>query len=246
LERRKRELYGALRLLDRDHEDGAMDAEAYRIGRTRLEAEAAGILERLDTLPDAPQTTNSAARRPRPWLVPAGVAVGLAILIFVAAAVHARGTNQSITGDVPTAAPAVGPQLASALRVARAHPRSAVDQIALGNAYLNRGDTARADQSYVTAMRLAPNRPEAPTLHSMILAGDGSRAQALLLLRGVEHAHPTYARAWLLDGLISSRTPRGARRAIADWRTFLRLQPHSAVSTNVRRWMAGLEKKAAS
>lgn len=241
LETRKRELYAAVRLLEEDRADGSIGEDAYQAARQRHEAEAAGIMQRLDAIPAVPAAP--APPRSRLWLLPAGLTVAVALALFLVAAVHSRGSGQTITGDVPTVAPTPRSQLDIALQAARAHPGSAAAQIALGNAYLNSGQTAQADRSYRRAMRLAPNQPQAATLHAMMLAGSGSRSQALALLRTVERRHPRYARAWLLSGLVLSRTPGATERAVADWRRFLRLQPHGAVSADVRKWIAGATKK---
>jgi Flp pilus assembly protein TadD len=126
-------------------------------------------------------------------------------------------------------------------RQAAAHPRSVQAQLALGNAYLNAGETARADRAYRTAIRLSPRAPAPPTLHAMALGAEGRPKDALTQLRSVELLHPSYARAWLLDGLIASRMPGDRARARRAWMTFLRLQPHGAVSGNVRIWLKQLK-----
>src|SRR5438270_8504352 len=50
LEARKRELFDAIRVLERDREDGTIDEGAYRSARDRYEKEAALVAEHLDTV----------------------------------------------------------------------------------------------------------------------------------------------------------------------------------------------------
>jgi hypothetical protein len=94
-------------------------------------------------------------------------------------------------------------------------------------------------------MRLAPGRPEAATLHAMVLGAEGKGRSGLAQLRRVEARHPAYAKAWLIDGLLASQSARGRERAIASWKRFLALQPHAALAPTVRQWIARTEKGAA-
>jgi cytochrome c-type biogenesis protein CcmH/NrfG len=239
LEARKRELFDAIRTLQRDHEDGTIDEDAYQVARRRYEVEAALVMERLDTLHDGDAIQR--AGRSRTWWI-AVLAAGLlsaAVLLFLLGALHQRGGNAGITGDVPTV-PATPSAIQLAERQATDHPRSVMAQLALGNAYLDAGMAGRADRAYRRAMQLDPGTPVAPTLHAMALGALGRSHLALAQLAQVEHRHPAYARAWLLDGVIAARTPAGHARARRAWRVFLRLQPHSSVSRNVRVWLREL------
>lgn len=243
LEARKRDLFSAIQLLEQDRRDGAVDEGAYQAARRRYEVEAASVLERLDALPtegEVPPTR----RAPR-WIggVAAGVA-GVAIVVLLIAAIQQRSGNQAITGSVPTIQPTTSVLLAEAQKLVASHPGSVQARIRLGNVYLDQGQPTLADQQYVQAMRLAPKRPEARTLHAMVLGSEGQTAGASRVLRVVERTHPTYARAWLLDGIMAARTPHGRARALASWRRFLALQPHTAVSATVRHWIKQEQKKA--
>lgn len=240
LEARKRELFDAIRTLERDCEDGTIDDEAYRRARGRFESEAALVEEHLDRLQDETPPGRAGTTR-LTWLAaPAGGLVLAAVVLFLLGALHPRAANGTVTGDVPTALP-----LSSAIQVAErsaaAHPRSVDAQITLGNAYLDAGKDGLADRSYRAAMRLAPSRPEAPTLHAMVLGVAGKTRAALRQLGLVEHAHPTYARAWLLDGLLSSKSRAGYPRARRAWSVFLRLNPRGAVPSSVRTWLKALK-----
>lgn len=243
LEGRKRELFDAIRLLEQDREDGVMDEAAYATARRRYELEAAKVIERLDRLaPTEPMEHAPRERTSRSplWIAgPAAAIIGVALVLFLFAGLQHRTEAQPI-GSVPTVSPAV----LAAQRNASAHPRSVDAQLALGNAYFDVGQLTQADVAYQTAIGLAPARPEARTLHAMVLASDGKDARALAQLSQVERAQPRYARAWLLDGLIASKSRAGYSRAIAAWKRFLTLQPRSAVAPSVRRWMADLQKKS--
>ncbi|MGH2442957.1 MAG: tetratricopeptide repeat protein, partial [Chloroflexota bacterium] len=219
--------------------------DAYRLARDRYEGEAALILERLDTLPASevdgwPSSSVRRSRAPR-WLA-AGTAllVIAAIAAFLLTALHGRSGTQTITGNAGQAAttPAPSPIIEAALARTQAHPRSAAAAIALGNAYLNTGNTPSADTSYRRAMVLAPGDPDPAALHAMILGTENQPARALALLRRTERSHPTYAKAWLLDGLFSNRGSSGYRHAIVAWKRFLALAPHNRLAPRVRSWIA--------
>lgn len=243
---RKLDLLAALRQLERDRADGLVDEEAYSVARERYESEAAGILERLDTIEEADGAPPHRPARRFPLILGAagGVAIS-AIVLFLLAAVHPRGLGESVTGNAAGAPATAGrpasPQLVAAERNARLHPRSADALIALGNAYLDGRDAVDADRSYRQAMRLDPTRPEAPTLHAMMLGYATRYADARSLLHSVERRHPAYSRAWLTDGLLSYDA-RDYRQAIAAWRRFLLLNPTGRVAADVRQLIDTAEK----
>lgn len=179
-------------------------------------------------------------------LVPLGAAclAAAALGVFLISSLHPRAANGSVTGDQAAGLPnsaAPSAQLLAAQAAVRAHPRGPDAYIALGNAYFASGLIAAADDSYQTALQLDPRRPEAPTLHAMMLGSLGRGAQARAVLGQVERAHPGYARAWLLDGLISSGQHQYGQ-AIAAWRRFLALSPRSALTVQVRKLIAGAER----
>jgi tetratricopeptide (TPR) repeat protein len=252
---RKRDIFAAVRLLEQDHHDGAMDDAAYRAARRRYELEAAEILQRLDALPPEPQLEGPALRavsrtagsnRSRMIVGATGAVVVAAIALFLLTALHPRSGSQTITGNggqaLPATAAPTSPQLRAAERAVVLHPRSVDALINLGNAYLNAGQPALADRSYRRAIQLAPGEPQAQTLDAVAIASEGRFAQALAILRKIERDHPTYSRAWLTDGLLSSRSPSSYPRAIAAFERFLALDPHSSVSSQVRQSIQAMKR----
>jgi cytochrome c-type biogenesis protein CcmH/NrfG len=250
---RKRDLFDALRVLERDHADGAVDRDAYQRTRARYEFEAAAILERLDLLHARDDSTirdratSVVASRAAPWLAVTIIAVlAAAIGIFLAGSLHTRSTNQTITGAQPPAVPtpsrAPSAALLRAQRAVAAHPRDLNALLTLAQIYANRGDLAAAHRTYRTATRLAPDLAQAPTLDALVLAASGRSPEALQLLRTVERHHPRYARAWLTDGLIAERQPHSYARAINALRRFLRLMPRAAVAGEIRQAIAALQR----
>lgn len=239
---RKRDLLAALRTLEQDEADGVIDQVAYRAARERYELEAAGVIEQLDALPLDDESQPGQPKRTirRSWLVVGGAAavVAVAIVLFLVSALHPRSGNQSVTGDVPTPAVQDPPALRAAEQAVEAHPRSFTSWILLGNQYVNQGDAADADRSYQTAIRLAPTRPEARTLHAMLLGAGGRSAQALVVLHRVERDTPSYSRAWLIDGLLSSHSRRSYPQAIHAWQRFLKLVPKGKIADDVRQLIA--------
>jgi hypothetical protein len=92
-------------------------------------------------------------------------------------------------------------------------------------------------------MQANPARADAPTFHAMLLGAIKRYREALRLLTRVERSHPAYARAWLIDGLLSSHLKGGRERAVGAWLRFLLLEPQSALAPKVRRWIVQLEGK---
>jgi cytochrome c-type biogenesis protein CcmH/NrfG len=244
LEARKRDLYAAIRALARDHEEGTVDEAAFHAARERYETEAANILERLDTITGTEARVDGVRPHSRSWpiLVLAIAGIIAAVVLFLVTAIHDRGGG-TITGSQPGAAPTSVPSaLSAALTQAQHNPRRAVAWLNLGNVYLDTGSPAAADRAFRTAIRLAPGRPDAPTLDALALAAENELTPALQVLSGVERAHPTYAQAWLTDGLIAARRAPGIPRAIRAWKRFLVLQPHGPVSAEVRASLRTLER----
>lgn len=247
LEARKRDLFAAIRTLDADYEDGTLDEAVYRSTRERYEREAADVLAHLDMLSEQSRVTPPAPprmRRPLATGVTLLVIVGI-ILVILLGALQRRTENTALSEAAPSATP-TSKALARAMRAALKHPRSASAQMALGNAYLHLGRASQADAHYRAAMQLAPSDPRPATLHAMVLGSRPHRDQALQILRRVEESHPDYARAWLLDGLLSSHTRSTYPRAIHSWRRFLALQPHSPLAANVRHLIAATKKAESS
>jgi cytochrome c-type biogenesis protein CcmH/NrfG len=250
LEARKRDLFTAIRTLDADFEEGTLDASVYRESVDRYEREAAEVLAQLDALSsrDEPASTPSRPRRSRVTAGLAAGAVAAVIVILLLGAVQRRAEDRALGASArPAATQPTSKGLVKAQQAVLKNPRSPAAQMALGNAYLKLGESAQADSRYREAMMLAPEDPQPATLHAMVL-GSGSRPeQALTVLARVERSHPRYARAWLLDGVLSSHSRSTYARAIHAWNRFLSLQPASALAPTVRRWIAatkGAERRA--
>lgn len=249
---RKRDLFAALRTLERDYGEGTIDEAAYRAAVQRYEMEAAGILEQLDTLP--PSEDQRVARPvtiawsfSKVFAACTAVLALIAIAAFLVAATHPRTGNEAVTGGagapaVSTVAPMSSSVRAAQLAVQR-HPRSVNALLALGNAYFDSGDTVSARHSYAAAAKLAPSAPEPHVLEAMAIGMSGHPARAESLLQRVQRSHPRYARAWLLDGLFTPHTKRGYARAVHDWQHFLALQPHSPMTARVRQWLAAARRQ---
>ena len=236
---RKRDLFAALRLLERDHQEDVVDDLEYEATRARYQSEAAEILEKLDTLPaERPSRVTSvpvSAGRAYRWLIAgAAVVVALAVGLFLVTALRSNGATKATATATPGTRGQIPPQLASAMAAVRAHPASADAQLELGNQWFQLGRLALADAGYQRAARLAPSRPEPPALHAWMVGLQGQPSRALTLLSQVERTHPAYARAWLIQGLVLAQRKPGLSHAVAAWQHFLQLQPHTAVSAEVR------------
>ncbi len=246
LEDRKRELYDAIRTLDRDRGEGSIDLEAYRRARARFELEAAGILEQLDHLVEFPAGQNDRDSHRRLAIIGAGGVIVLAIALFLGGALRARTGSAAITGDIgqTTPAPLAGAstQLLAAESLIRAHPRDPNAELQLATAYINVKDNRAANLAYQRAIQLAPSRPEARTMYAIFEGSGGDERDALAQLALVERDHPSYDRAWLVDGLLSSRMASGLPRAIHAWRRFLSVSPQATIASQVRALLASAVK----
>lgn len=253
---RKRELFTAIRVLEEDHAAGAVDVQAYQSARHRFEMEAAEILQQLDSLPNGElgeptqQAGSASVPRSRRTSTPVLLALsGMSVLIVavvLAVSLHGRAGGQSITGQQPGAVivplPTSSTRVLAAERVVQRRPRDVDALLHLAQAYSDSNDVGAADRVYLQAIKIDPNRPEAPTLHALVLAARKQYASALALLRRVEYLHPEYARAWLTDGLVASRRRPGYPRAIAAWNQFLLLMPHSSLAPAVRGYVLALRR----
>lgn len=244
LEARKRDLFAAIRTLDSDYQDGTLDEAAYRSTRERYEREAAGVLAQLDALSPPARPVASPKRNRRrltTWFMIGVILAAIAAILL--GAVQRQSENASLQRTALAATPQpTSKAVEKARQAVLKDPRSETAQIALGNAYLNLGRASLADERFRLAMRLDPSDPRPATLHAMVLGARANRVPALALLAKVEKQHPTYARAWLLDGLLASHNKATYPRAIRAWQRFLTLQPNSPLSATVRHWIAATRK----
>jgi cytochrome c-type biogenesis protein CcmH/NrfG len=242
---RKAEMLDALRALERDHEDGSVDDQSYRRARSRFEGEAALILQEIDRSTESGTAVPPKLQSPRRLIsLIAGLAIVGALTLFLISALNNRSAGQTITGTQPGSisnpTSSGPPAVLAAEKKARANPRSYADALSMGNAYLDAGDRRDADRAYLRAESLSPARPEAPTLHALLLASSGKDSPALSVLRRVEGTRPLYARAWFIDGLISSRRTSGYNEAVSSWAYFLRLTPTGPVAVEVKSFLQKL------
>lgn len=263
---RKEALFSAIRALEQDYADGVMGVEAYRTARYRFELEAASVLERLDGLPaDAARDSTrrddrtrvdqlpvlaQRNRRARAVVLLAGGLVVVALTLLLSASLHGRTSGPASVGRQPdtliTSPSTRSPRVVAAEQAVRRRPGSVDALLALARAYSDGNDVGSADRVYLQAMKIDPRRPEAPTLHALVLAARKQYDRALALLRLVEQRNPTYARAWLTDGLVASRRRPGYARAVSAWNRFLALMPHSSLSPAVRGYIAALKRAEAT
>jgi tetratricopeptide (TPR) repeat protein len=221
---RKRDIIAALRLLQQDHRDGLIDDSSYASAAHRYEHEAAEILEQLDAMPAEDDASEARLRAPViTWSPRVALAGGTLVL--------------GASAPAPSS-----PQLRAAERALQKHPRSVTALLNLGNAYVQMGDSKDADSVYRRAMAVAPSDPEPKVLHAMMLGSSGHDVQGLALIEAVEKSHPTYARAWLLDGMLSTHLLGGNAHAVVAWERFLKLAPHAPIAGTVHTWIAAARK----
>jgi predicted Zn-dependent protease len=133
------------------------------------------------------------------------------------------------------------PAVQRAEHVYAQHPHRLTAVMGLGTAYLNNGDAVDAAVVFHQAMTMAPSDPAPATMDALALSTSGKNLQAQARLRGVERAHPNYARAWLVDGLMPVSSAQARSHTIVALRHFLRLQPHNRVAPAVRAVLKRLE-----
>ncbi len=240
LAKRRYEVYAAIEILERDLANGTIDADSYARTRMRYESEAARLLEQEENVgagAPAPHPRGAFPRRPVVLGAVTAALLALAVGLFLVNAVRARTAGAAITGDIGGATPvppAPSAELLAAQNAVRLHARDVDARLSLAQAYADQGQVQEADAAYRDAIKIAPNRPEPRTMFAMYMGSGGNTKGALSLLDAVEQAQPGFARAWLVDGLLSSRSPGGLSRAIRSWRRFLALAPHSSVAGEVR------------
>jgi cytochrome c-type biogenesis protein CcmH/NrfG len=240
LAQRREEVYEAIRIMEQDLRDGTLDRMAYLDARRRYEAEAARLLQQEDALSGHTLQVQPKPRRRRGPIALTAVTVVallLAVALFLTGAVRARTGNAAITGDIgaATATASTPPtELIAALNLVQTHPRDISAQLTLAQAYEDAGQVSAAAGTFRQAIALDPHGPEARTQYAMFEGSTGHNDSALRQLSVVESDHPGYARAWLVDGLIASRTRQDLPRAIRSWQRFLKLSPHASIAPQVR------------
>ncbi|MGH2448746.1 MAG: hypothetical protein ACRDFS_09135, partial [Chloroflexota bacterium] len=87
-----------------------------------------------------------------------------------------------------------------------------------------------------------PDLPQPRLFEAMIQDYRGASAKALAELKVLERKHPSYARAWLLEGLIYSHEKGAKRETVDAWKHFLVLQPPGTVSRQVQNLLKRIER----
>jgi tetratricopeptide (TPR) repeat protein len=249
----KRQVLGALRELDFEHEAGHVSADDYRDLRARSEAEAARVLTELDRLGGAPPAAEAvgpaAPSRSRAWRHPLALtAGGVALVVFGVAigAGIARYTEPDPTagmpmpGSRPLASIDPAPPAAAAARSAGGPPRAVTPDMLRGmlnaaRTSLYAGRYGEAIAAYQAVLKRDPTNVDALTHLGMIVALGGHADTALATLDRALAIDPDYAPALLYRGQVLLEAKRDPEGAIRSWERFLRVVPAGEDHERVKR-----------
>lgn len=211
----------------REHESGDLDDAAYRRIVARESAALVAARASLSSL-DAP-TVRTRVRRGR-YLVVAGVAFAVAILIVLYSAIVPRQAGNSITGSLSLGRSAQITQLLSEAEAdtANANPVAALD-------------------AYQRVLALAPNNVVALTQSGWLDFSAGSAQHnaatvsvGIARLRSAIVAAPRDPAPRLYYAIAAASTPGNERIARQQFVSFLALKPSAALMAIARPFLARL------
>jgi cytochrome c-type biogenesis protein CcmH/NrfG len=222
--------------LEQERAEGNVDDGTYRELHDDYTARAAAVIRSLDAGADltAPEP-RAASTLMRAVTVGAIVVFALVAAVVLSRAVGQRRPGQTITGNAQvssgstTTAADPGRRLAVA---AERRPHSYAARIAYARYLLRNNDYADALREFGAAARIDPSQPEPPTYAGWAGAlvsqqvDDPETSRTLLAasvrrINEVIAAHPKYADAHALKGVISFKFEHHARLAIPSFQQFL-------------------------
>lgn len=229
--------------LDQMPDERSISAEEYRLRRDALERKGAGVSGPKDA---------SAGKRSGTRIWPHVAALTAAALIIagtISLAVQPRDSGP-LNGSIPSSNPTPGRQTAGpspvvkAANYAVAHPRNPAAWVRLGSVMLTHREYGGARRAFARAIHLDRQNEGARLGAAFLDIGRSRYRDALAQLTIVKRVDPSSARLWMLEGLANARLPGGHGRAIAAWKRFLALKPHSSLAPAVRGWISRLRQGA--
>jgi tetratricopeptide (TPR) repeat protein len=244
LRERKRQVLGALRELEFEHEAGHLAADDYADLRARYEAEAAEVLRELDALGPEP------APPPRAVPVPAGsargwrhpLALGTAAVALVAFGIAiGSGIARYSTREPPPATAAPGPAGSGPVVAAGRGPLAPEmlqGMLGAARASLAEGRYGEAIAAYRAVLARDPKNVDALTHLGLIVAIGGHADQALETFDRALALDPNYAPAHLYRGQVLYESKGDVAGAIAAWQRYVALVPPGEDRERVERLIA--------
>jgi tetratricopeptide (TPR) repeat protein len=219
--------------LEAEYGTGDVDDDTYTTLRDDYTARAAAVIRSLSEGRDLTPADPPAASRLIRSVTVGGIIVFAVVAAFLlTGAVGQRRAGQTITGNSrigqagSTAVPDPGPALAANVHT---NPKSYAANIAYARYLLfQRNDFPDAIHEFGTAAQLDPSQPEPPTYAGWagaLLAQEvvkDTNARTALLAASVQRisevidAHPTYADAYALKGVILFDFEHNAKQAIPE------------------------------
>jgi tetratricopeptide (TPR) repeat protein len=253
----KRQVLGALRELDFEHESGHVSDEDYAELRTRYESEAARVLTELDRFgapaarpPAAPRaTTRSGWRHPFALgagavaLVVFGVALGGGIARYSApdptAGLPMPGSRPLASLEPP--APGTAPGTTSTPRTLT--PEMLRGMLQAARTSLFEGRYGEAIAAYQAVLKRDPKNVDALTHLALVAALAGHGDEALTTFDKALAIDPDYAPALLYKGQVLYDIKRDREGAIRTWERFLKVVPTGEDHERVKRLIAEARTK---
>jgi len=255
-----------LRDLEDDLARGTVSEADYVRLRGPLERQAAEALRVAAAPVPTPVPNHGVEDRPAPRTTSRRRKLGMLTAVVVVAAGLAVVAGTQLTGAVgqrPTApatagAPertslepaSAGPAAASdaalaAVRAAvhrvRRAPGAAASHVALAGAYAQAGKSQLATLEYLAARRLDPDSPEANTALALTAFKSGKNRLAASLVDRALRAHPRYAEALYVRGLVEAMGLHHPQAAARSFRAYLEAAPAGSDRTSAETLLALLK-----
>ncbi|HEY7651158.1 MAG TPA: tetratricopeptide repeat protein [Methylomirabilota bacterium] len=248
----KRQVLGALRELDFEHEAGHVSDEDYAELRARYESEAAGVLTELDRLgappprpPKAPRPARSAGWR-HPFALGAG-AVALVVFGVALGGGIARYSAPDPTAGLPMPgsrplasleppAPATSAPATSAPRTVS--PEMLRGMLQAARTSLFEGRYGEAIAAYQAVLKRDPKNVDAMTHLALVAALAGHADEALVTFDKALAIDPDYPPALLYKGQVLYDIKRDRDGAVRTWERFLKVVPSGEDHERVKRLIA--------
>jgi cytochrome c-type biogenesis protein CcmH len=254
-------LLQAIKDLEFDLASGKLSSDDYHVMRSKYEARAIAVFDKLDVqeatlqkqppdpTPPTPATPTPAKAANQLWSRPvfAASVVGLLIAIvggggFLLGRVTQNPSEQEMPRETGQGSGA--PMLAALESRLAQNPRDLEALVGLGRIYLQSGQMPKAIELYKRALEVDGNNVSALSGLAMILAQAGHSDQALSLFDRALAINPQVPMALLFKGRILYEERKDFAGAITNWEQFLRLMPQGGPADVVRGWIEEARREA--
>ncbi|MGH2376620.1 MAG: tetratricopeptide repeat protein [bacterium] len=248
-EDRRQSLLLALKDLVDARDRGDLDAGEYDRLRPLTEARLARILRIIDERSEDGSLRGRTVSSERTAMIPRwGAAVLVAAAIATAAvpallrSAGARPEGSTFTGSLADPQPRNEDPLAFFTNRVLANPDDVAARLDLAHRYLDAGQTGKAIDQYLAALRLDPGNAEAHAHMGLLLFMTGRAEGGLKAVERALTIEPHYPEALFFKGVILLQGLNDRQGAAVALREYLRLAPFGSERNRAEELLAEAEK----